>query len=93
MKFQAVDFDIVKSFGVFVMLGIIIGTIFAAKLKNSLPNSLFFNYNNAFCFLFFDLERKRLNPVQNKMNMTHKIILGSLSGFFAAPYGNRRRLN
>ena len=32
MKFKAVDFDIVKSFGVFVVFGIIIGTIFAAKI-------------------------------------------------------------
>ena len=70
MKFKAVDFDIVKSFGVFVVFGIIIGTIFAAKFKNCLLNSLFFNYNNAFCFLFFDLKRK-MNPVQeNKMNIT-----------------------
>ena len=32
-KFKAVDFDIVKNYGVFVVLGVIIGTIFAASLK------------------------------------------------------------
>ena len=32
-KFKAVDFDIVKSYGIFVVLGVIFGTIFAASLK------------------------------------------------------------
>ncbi len=32
-KFKAVDFNIVKSYGIFVVLGVIIGTIFAASLK------------------------------------------------------------
>ena len=32
-KFKAVDFNIVKNYGVFVVLGVIVGTIFAASLK------------------------------------------------------------
>ena len=32
-KFKAVDFDIVKSYGIFVVLGVIFGTVFAASLK------------------------------------------------------------
>ena len=32
-KFKAVDFNIVKSYGIFVVLGVLIGTIFAASLK------------------------------------------------------------
>ena len=32
-KFKAVDFDVVKSYGIFVVLGVIIGTFFAATLK------------------------------------------------------------
>ena len=32
-KFRAVDFDIVKSYGLFVIFGVISGTIFAATLK------------------------------------------------------------
>ena len=32
-KFKAVDFIIVKSYGLFVVIGVIIGTIFAATLK------------------------------------------------------------
>ena len=32
-KYKAVDFHIVKSYGIFVVIGVIIGTIFAALLK------------------------------------------------------------
>ena len=86
MKFKAVDFDIVKSFGVFVVLGIIIGTIFAVSLKTAYLILFFSIITMIFAFYFLILEEK-INPVRNKMNITHKIILGSLSGFFAAPMG------
>ena len=32
-KFKAVDFNVVKSYGIFVVLGVISGTFFAATLK------------------------------------------------------------
>ena len=32
-KFKAVDFDIVKNYGLFVVLGVVVGTAFAASLK------------------------------------------------------------
>ena len=32
-KFKSVDFDIVKSYGLFVIFGVILGTFFAATLK------------------------------------------------------------
>ena len=34
-KFNSVDFDIVKSYGIFVIIGVLLGTIFAASLKQS----------------------------------------------------------
>jgi len=86
MKFKAVDFDIVKSFGVFVMFGIIIGTIFAANLKTAYL-ILFFSIITMFFAFYFLISKEKMKPMQNKMNMMHKIILGSLSGFFAAPMG------
>ena len=82
MKFKAVDFDIVKSFGVFVMFGIIIGTIFAANLKTAYL-ILFFSIITMLFAFYFLISKENANLVQNKMNMTHKIILGS----FAAPMG------
>ena len=35
MKFKAVDFSIVKTFGIFVVIGVVFGTIFAISLKTS----------------------------------------------------------
>ena len=35
MKFKAVDFSIVKTFGIFVVVGVVFGTIFAISLKTS----------------------------------------------------------
>ncbi len=32
-KFKAVDFEIVKNYGLFVVVGVVLGTIFAASLK------------------------------------------------------------
>ena len=86
MKFKAVDFDIVKSFGVFVMFGIIIGTIFAANLKTAYL-ILFFSIITMFFAFYFLISTEKMKPMQTKMNKMHKIILGSLSGFFAAPMG------
>ena len=86
MKFKAVDFNIVKSFGVFVMFGIIIGTIFAANLKTAYL-ILFFSIITMFFALYFLISKEKMKPIQNKMNIMHKIILGSLSGFFSAPMG------
>jgi len=86
MKFKAVDFDIVKSFGVFVMFGIFIGTIFAANLKTAYL-ILFFSIITMFFAFYFLISKEKMKPMQNKMNMVNKIILGSLSGFFAAPMG------
>ena len=86
MKFKAVDFDIVKSFGVFVMFGIILGTIFAVSLKTA-NLVLFFSIITMFFAFYFLITKEKMKPMQNKMNMMHKIILGSLSGFFAAPMG------
>ena len=86
MKFKAVDFDIVKSFGVFVMFGIIIGTIFAANLKTAYL-ILFFSIITMLFAFYFLISKEKIKPMQNKMNMMHKIILGSLSGFFTAPMG------
>ena len=86
MKFKAVDFVIVKSFGVFVMFGIILGTIFAVNLKTA-NLVLFFSIITMFFAFYFLITKEKMKPMQNKMNMMHKIILGSLSGFFAAPMG------
>ena len=58
MRFNAVDFSIVKTFGVFVVIGVVLGTIFAVSLKTPSLILFFFNHDNDFCYLFFNRKRK-----------------------------------
>ena len=81
-KFKAVDFNIVKSYGVFVITGVIFGTIFAASLKTK-PLILFFSiivFFLAFYLLF--LKEKETN-IKLTMKLSSKIFFGFLSGFIS----------
>jgi uncharacterized membrane protein YfcA len=60
-RFKAVDFAIVKSYGLFVIFGVILGTIFAATLKTKSLVLFFFNSNFFFRFLFTLFKRKKKN--------------------------------
>ena len=85
-KFKAVDFNVVKTYGGFVVVGVIFGTIFAANL-NTKPLVLFFSivlFILAFYLLF--LKEKEKN-IKLKMKISSKIFFGFLSGFISAPMG------
>ncbi|MDC3174033.1 sulfite exporter TauE/SafE family protein [Candidatus Pelagibacter sp.] len=43
MEYDAVDFKMVKSFGIFILFGVIAGTFFGSKFKNSSVSIIFFN--------------------------------------------------
>jgi uncharacterized membrane protein YfcA len=85
-KFRAVDFNVVKTYGVFVVVGVIFGTIFAASL-NTKPLVLFFSivlFVLAFYLLFLKETEKN---IRIKMKTGSKIFFGFLSGFISAPMG------
>ena len=85
-KFKAVDFNIVKSYGGFVILGVIFGTIFASNL-NTKPLVLFFSivvFILAFYLLY--LKEKETN-IKLTLKLSSKIFFGFLSGFISAPMG------
>ena len=85
-KFNAVDFNIVKSYGIYVVLGVIIGTIFAASLKTK-SLVLFFTIT-IFCLSFYMLLLKEKEVATIKSIKIHfKIILGFIVGFISAPMG------
>ena len=86
MKFKAVDFSLVKTFGVFAMIGVIIGTIFAVNLKTS-SLVLFFSIMTMIFAIYFLIEKEKINPTPRKINLVYRVILGFLSGFFSAPMG------
>ena len=84
-KFKAVDFDIVKSYGIYVILGVIIGTIFAASLKTK-SLVLFFSIVIFFLSFIITIKEKKIDVII-KIKLHLKIILGLLVGFISAPMG------
>jgi len=86
MKFKAVDFNIVKTFGFFVVIGVVFGTIFAVSLKTS-SLVLFFSIMTMIFAIYFLIEKEKINPVPRKINLIYRVICGFLSGFLSAPMG------
>ena len=85
-KFKAVDFNIVKTYGIFVVIGVIFGTIFAASLQTK-PLVLFFSivvFILAFYLLY--LKEKEIN-IKLTIKLSSKIFFGFIAGFISAPMG------
>ena len=85
-KYNAVDFNIVKNYGVFVILGVIVGTIFAASLKTK-SLVLFFSIIILFLGIYLLLLKEKEKDLIIEMKLTLKIILGFIVGFISAPMG------
>ena len=85
-KFKAVDFNIVKSYGIYVILGVIIGTIFAASLKTK-SLVLFFSIIIFFLSIYLLAIKENEEEVLVKIKLHLKIILGFIVGFISAPMG------
>ncbi len=85
-KFKAVDFNIVKSYGIFVIIGVVIGTIFAASLKTK-SLVLFFSITIFFLGIYLLLLKEKKKNTLIKIKLHLKIILGFLVGFISAPMG------
>jgi len=85
-KFKAVDFNIVKTYGLYAILGAILGTIFTSTLKTE-QLILFFVIVTFLLgiYLIFLKEKK----IESNLNFkTHyKIFFGFISGFISAPMG------
>ena len=58
VKFKAVDFSIVKTFGIFVVIGVVFGTIFAISLKTS-SLVLLFSIMTMIFAIYFLLEKEK----------------------------------
>ena len=86
MKYKAVDFKIVKTFGLFVIVGVILGAIFAANLKTA-SLILFFSAMTMFFSIIFLTSKEKINPEKREINLFLRIILGFSSGFLSAPMG------
>ncbi len=85
-KFKAVDFNIVKNYGLFVVIGVIIGTIFAASLKTK-SLVLFFSIMILFLGIYLLYIKEKEKNTISQMKFYLKVILGFLVGFISAPMG------
>ena len=85
-KFKAVDFDIVKSYGIYVIFGVIMGTLFAASLKTK-SLVLFFSIIIFLLGIYLLLLKEKEKNVIIKIRLHLKIILGFIVGFISAPMG------
>ena len=85
-KFKAVDFDIVKNYGIYVIFGVILGTIFAASLKTK-SLVLFFSIIIFLLGIYLLLLKEKEKSVVIKIRLHLKIILGLIVGFISAPMG------
>ena len=86
MKFKAVDLSIVKTFGVFVAIGVVLGTIFAVSLKTS-SLVLFFSIMTMSFAIYFLLAKEKINTSLREINLIYRVVCGFLSGFLSAPMG------
>ena len=85
-KFNAVDFNIVKNYGIFVITGVVIGTIFAATLKTK-SLVLFFSIVILFLGIYLLLIKEREQNIVSEMKLYLKVILGVIVGFISAIMG------
>tara|TARA_B100001121_G_scaffold216627_1_gene190089 strand:+ start:2810 stop:3595 length:786 start_codon:yes stop_codon:yes gene_type:complete len=85
-KFKAVDFNIVKRYGVFVVSGVIIGTIFAASLKTK-ALVLFFSLIILLLSIYLLLIKEKESNLIIEMKLYLRIMLGFIVGFISAPMG------
>ena len=85
-KFDAVDFNVVKNYGIFVIIGVIIGTIFAATLKTK-SLVLFFSIVILFLGIYLLLIKEKEQNIISEMKLYLKVVLGFIVGFISAIMG------
>ena len=86
MEYDAVDFKMVKSFGIFILFGVIGGTFLAVNLKTA-ALVLFFSIFAFIVGLFFIFIRDKLLENPKKISNIVKNISGIVIGFISVPLG------
>jgi len=86
MEYDAVDFKMVKSFGIFILLGVVAGTFLAVNLKTP-ALVLFFSIFAFIVGLFFIFVREKFMENPKKISDLVKNISGVVIGFISVPLG------
>ena len=85
-EYDAVDFKMVRSFGVFILAGVICGTFLAVNLKTP-ALVLFFSIFALMVGLFFIFLREKLVDNPKQISTIVKNISGVIIGFISVPLG------
>ena len=85
-QFKAINFDLIKSFGVFIVLGIFAGTFMATHLR-TVQLLLIFSIFSFFVGLFFIFLREKMGEKPKDIGMIIKSITGTFIGFMSVPLG------
>jgi uncharacterized membrane protein YfcA len=86
MKYNAVDFGLIKSFGIYIVLGVVVGTFLASNLKTA-SLVLFFSIFAFLVGLFFLFLKSKLEETERNIPKIWKIIIGNFIGFISVPLG------
>jgi len=85
-KHNSVDPNIIKTYGLFVVIGVFFGTIFAALMKTK-SLVLFFSIVVFFLGTYLLLNIHETKTIKKKFKIFPRIIFGFISGFVSAPMG------
>ena len=84
-KHRSVDFSVLRSYGIFVVIGVILGTVISANLHTK---SLVLFFSIVLYFLAFNIFFiKAKTDIKKKFTLITKIILGFISGFVSSLMG------
>ncbi len=85
-KHNSVDPNIIKTYGLFVVVGVLIGTTFAALTKTK-SLVIFFTIVVFFLGTYLLLNSNKHNVGKKKFKLYLQVIFGLISGFISAPMG------
>ncbi len=85
-KHGAVDLQIIKSYALFVIIGVIVGTSLASIMKTK-GLILFFTIVVYFLSIYLLFLKEKAQETKPNFNLLPKIVFGFISGFVSAPMG------
>ena len=85
-KHKSVDPNIIKTYGLFVVIGVLLGTTFAALMKTK-SLVIFFTIVVFFLGTYLLLNSNQQSQSKKKFKLYFRVIFGLISGFISAPMG------
>tara|TARA_B100001250_G_scaffold46357_1_gene36322 strand:- start:2692 stop:3525 length:834 start_codon:yes stop_codon:yes gene_type:complete len=86
LKYKSVDLEIIKNYGIFVIIGVSFGAILAAFMKTK-SLLLFFSIIVYILGAYLLNLHEKTKEIKPNFTLLPKIILGFLSGFISGPMG------